>query len=179
MFNTIVRAVCYVLYYGLAYHLPRNERWKVIGKFSAYVRMVICNRLFSKTSGKFSVGKGVDFCYLGHLITMGDHANLGNFLKFKGNGKLKLGNHVMMGDDITIITQNHRYLEQGYDGYVRGDVTIGDHVWIGDRTIILQGVNIGEHTIVGAGAVVTKDVPPYGIVGGNPARVIKIRKESK
>jgi len=59
---------------------------------------------------------------------------------------------------------------------VVGDVVIGDYVWIGDRAIILQGVIVGEHAIIAAGTVVTKDVPPYAIVGGNPAKIIKMRK---
>jgi maltose O-acetyltransferase len=55
-------------------------------------------------------------------------------------------------------------------------VIIGDDVWIGTRVTILAGVHIGTGAIIGAGAVVTKDVPDYAVVGGNPARVIKMRK---
>ena len=139
-------------------------------------RVFICKRLFLKTSGKFSVGKGVDFCYLGHLIFLDRHVNLGNFLQIKGNGKVNFGKHISMGNDIIIITQNHRYSENKYDGYVVGDVLIGDYVWIGDRAIILQGVTIGEYAIIAAGAVVTKNVPAYAIVGGNPAKIINMRK---
>lgn len=55
-------------------------------------------------------------------------------------------------------------------------VTIGNDVWIGMRSIIMPGVNIGDGSVIGAGAVVTKDVPAYAIVGGVPAKVIKYRK---
>ncbi len=55
------------------------------------------------------------------------------------------------------------------------NVVIGNDVWIGANAIILPGVNIGDGAVIGAGTVVTKDVPPYAIVGGNPARVIKYR----
>ena len=54
---------------------------------------------------------------------------------------------------------------------------IGDDVWIGTNVIILPGVNIGSHCIIGAGAVVTKDVPDYAVVGGVPAKVIRYRTE--
>lgn len=174
--NSIKQILFYIFYYAFACHLPLGGRWAVIGKFSVKLRRFACKRLFAKTGKTFSVGKGVDFGYLGHLVQCGEHANFGNYLKIKGNGRVILKNHIAMGDDITIITQNHKYLEKEYEGYIVGDVKIEDNVWIGDRAIILQGVSIGKHAIVGAGAVVTKNVPDYAIVGGNPAKVIKYRK---
>ena len=56
---------------------------------------------------------------------------------------------------------------------------IGDDVWIGTNVIILPGVNVGSHCIIGAGAIVTKDVPDYAIVGGNPAKIIRMRNEGR
>lgn len=61
------------------------------------------------------------------------------------------------------------------DAITKGPITLGHDVWIGARAIILSGVSIGTGAVVAAGAVVTKDVPPYAIVGGNPARIIKTR----
>ena len=60
-------------------------------------------------------------------------------------------------------------------GHSKGDVNIGNDVWICLNALILSGVNVGNGAIIGAGAVVTKDVPPYAIVGGNPARLIRYR----
>jgi maltose O-acetyltransferase len=85
----------------------------------------------------------------------------------------------MMGPDVVILAVNHRFsghapmIDQGYDDPRL--VTIGDDVWIGTRAIVLPGVTIGTGAIVGAGAVVTKDVPENAIVAGNPARVMKLR----
>lgn len=173
-----MKLIYYLSYYAFAIHLPALGRWKMVGKISTAIRRFICNKLFAKTTGSFSVGKGVDFGYLGHLITLENYANLGNYLKIKGNGELHVGKHVMMGDDVTIITENHRYLKpKGYDGYIIGKVTIGDYVWIGDRVIILQGVTIGEHSVIGAGSIVTKDIPSYVVAAGNPAKVINIRNK--
>ena len=78
-----------------------------------------------------------------------------------------------------IITQNHNY-DHGeavpYDStYILKEVIIDDNVWLGNRVIIVGNITIGEGSIVAAGAVVTKDVPPYAIVGGNPAKIIKYR----
>lgn len=97
----------------------------------------------------------------------------------KGRGKLTVGAHVHMGEDITLITDNHNFEHPEHLPYdsvkVVGDVTIGDCVWIGDRALVLSGVNIEEGAIVAAGAVVTKDVLPLTIVGGNPAKEIRSR----
>lgn len=88
----------------------------------------------------------------------------------------------MMGTDVTIITRNHRFdrtdipmMEQGFEE--ERPVYIGNDVWIGDRALILPGVHVGDGSIITAGAVVTKDVPPYSIVGGVPARKIRNRFE--
>ncbi len=86
----------------------------------------------------------------------------------------------MMGPEVIVLTQHHKFdrldipmRQQGHKPYE--PVIIGDDVWIGIRAIILPGVKIGKGAIIGAGAVVTKDVPEYAIVGGVPARVIKLR----
>ena len=97
-------------------------------------------------------------------------------------GAVKIGKHVMMGRNVIILSQNHNYdrtdipMDQQGLGEHR-PVIIGDDVWIGACAIILPGRKIGSGSIIGAGAVVTKDVPEYAIVGGNPARIIGWRKE--
>lgn len=108
-----------------------------------------------------------------------------------GNGQqLKIGNFCSIaGDTMFILNADHYvdtistypYLVQmGLEGVTRegvskGDIVIDDDVWIGYRSTILSGVHIGQGAVVAAGAVVTKDVPPYAIVGGVPAKVIKYR----
>ena len=77
-----------------------------------------------------------------------------------------------------IITQNHNFEGEAipYDNtYVKKSITIGDFVWFGNRVLVVGNVNIGEGAIIAAGAVVTKDVPPLSIVGGNPAKILKYR----
>ena len=70
-----------------------------------------------------------------------------------------------------------KIVENCLEGVSKGNIIVDDDVWIGYRAIIMSGVHIGQGAIVAAGAVVTKDVPPYAIVGGVPAKVIKYRFE--
>ena len=125
-----------------------------------------------------AVGKNVDFDN-GSNIIMRENAHIGDHALLSGShAKITIGKNVMMGAYCIIICQNHKYLEETYDGYEGKDVLIDDYAWIGHRVTILPGVRIGKYAIVGAGAVVTKDVPDYGIAVGNPAVVKKFRKPS-
>ena len=87
-----------------------------------------------------------------------------------------------MGPECKIYTINHRFNDIDKPMRLQGfqeerPVFIGDDVWIGGKVIILPGVHIGNHCIIGAGSVVTKDVPEWEIVAGNPARIKKYRKD--
>ena len=86
----------------------------------------------------------------------------------------------MMGPDVVILTNSHIFTDISLPMRCQGEtvapVYIGDDVWIGTRVIILPGVRIGNGVIIGAGAVVTKDIPDYAVVGGIPAKIIRYRK---
>lgn len=93
---------------------------------------------------------------------------------------VEMGNYVMIGPELLITGIDHRFDEPGVAVIFSGrpapqDCVIEDDVWIGARAILLKGVRIGRGAVVAAGAVVTKDVPPYTIVGGVPARPIRQR----
>ena len=112
-------------------------------------------------------------------ITIGDWVYIGPGARMSGSGGLSIGTNVAIGPDVAIFTSNHRY--EGVEWVPFGPelnkraVCIEDHVWIAGRAVILPGVTIGEGAVVGAGAVVVKDVPPCAIVGGNPAVIVKLR----
>lgn len=95
------------------------------------------------------------------------------------SGGVKIGNYFHPGRGLTIFSTNHNYnsiKSIPYDEKVIiAPVKIEDYVWCGSNVTIVPGVNIGEGAIIGAGAVVTKDVPNYAIVGGNPATILKYR----
>ncbi len=173
------RTLAYFLYYGVAYHLPYETRWAGIGKFSGHVRRILCRVLFMKTGREFSVGKHVDFDFLAHHISLGERANIGNHAWIRGGGQVICGSDIMMGEFVLIYTQDHKIHGQEYDGYTVGDVVIGNNVWIGGRVTILKGVTIGNNAVVGAGSVVTRDVPANAIVAGNPARILRMRLDTE
>lgn len=110
---------------------------------------------------------------------IGNHVGIGYYCVF--NTDLEIGNHVLIAAHVGIISRDaHSYDEVGVSMYSsrRNDaagVLIEDDVWIGHGAIILSGVTVGRGAVVAAGAVVTKDVPRYSIVAGNPARVVKMR----
>lgn len=92
-------------------------------------------------------------------------------------GPVAIGNKVNIAQHVLISGINHNYEDItspiADQGITATPVTIADNVWIGANAVILPGINIGTHAVVGAGSVVTKDVEPYTVVAGNPARVIK------
>jgi maltose O-acetyltransferase len=109
--------------------------------------------------------------YAPHGITIGDNTILGNDLFLDGRFRLTIGNNVNIGGETAIFTAEHDPNDPQF-GMVGAPVVIEDYVYIASRSTILPGVRIGRGAVVALGAVVTKDVPEYTIVGGVPARVI-------
>ncbi|MBN1472515.1 MAG: acyltransferase [Syntrophaceae bacterium] len=173
---TLKKIVCYLLYLSFAKYLP--IRLGPIGRLSGKLRRLLCRPLFHLTEGTFNIGRGVDFDN-GSNIILRDHANIGSYASLGGGGRatITIGRHVMMGKECIFVSQNHKYnADAGYDGYSAEDILVDDYAWLGHRVIILSGVTIGKHAIIGAGAVVAKDIPPFTVAVGNPAKVVKYRK---
>lgn len=107
------------------------------------------------------------------------HIELG--AKIFGQGKVILKENCIIGPNLTVYTSAHQYrsdmIPYNSTEDLHLDTVIGENVWIGGNVIILPGVSIGEGAVVGAGSVVTKDVKPLSIVGGNPAKIINSRSE--
>jgi acetyltransferase-like isoleucine patch superfamily enzyme len=108
-------------------------------------------------------------------VIIGDYTRVG--LHNTIIGPVTIGNHVNLAQGITVTALNHNFESPGSrideQGVSTKPVTIGNDIWIGANAVILPGVSIGEHSVVAAGAVVTKDVPPHSLVAGVPARIIK------
>ncbi len=107
-------------------------------------------------------------------IKIGEDTIIGENCVLDGRDNLKIGNHVDIATDVMIYNAQHD-IESPEFAPVRSRVEIGDYVFIGPRSIILPGVTIGKGAVVAAGAVVTKDIEEYSIVGGVPAKEIGTR----
>jgi acetyltransferase-like isoleucine patch superfamily enzyme len=108
-------------------------------------------------------------------VVIGDHTRIG--LHNTIIGPVEIGNNVNLAQGITVTALNHNFSDTNKrideQGVSTNPVTIEDDVWVGANAVILPGVTIGEHCVVAAGAIVTKDVPPHSLVAGVPAKVIK------
>jgi len=108
-------------------------------------------------------------------IIIGSDSVIGENSVLDGRDKLKIGNHVAIASEVMIYNSEHNVNDPNFSA-INQPVTIDDYVFIGPRAIILPGVKVGKGAVIGAGAVVTKDVPPYAIVGGVPAKIIGERR---
>ena len=108
-------------------------------------------------------------------VVIGDHTRIG--LHNTIIGPVTIGSHVNLAQGITVTALNHNFEapERRIDeqGVSTQQVTIGDDIWIGANAVVLPGVTVGNHCVIAAGAVVTKDVPPHSLVAGVPAKIIK------
>lgn len=174
--NKLIRVVSLALYYSIAFYLPAtNNRYF---KFPRTIRRFLGKNIFAKCGKNLIIEKGANFGS-GEGIKIGDNVGIG--LRAYIRGPLELQGNIMMGPEVMILTRNHLFdridifMNQQKGSTVK-PVIIENDVWIGARVTILPGVRVGTGSIIAAGSVVTKDVPEYSIVGGNPAKLIRSRK---
>jgi acetyltransferase-like isoleucine patch superfamily enzyme len=117
---------------------------------------------------------------LGIGLEIGNNVGIAQNCFIQVRGKIIIGDNVIFGPGVSVFSENHIFedpdLPVSVQGETRKGVIIEDGVWIGTQAVILDGVRIGKNSIVAAGSVVNKDVPPYSIVGGVPAKIIRFRK---
>lgn len=165
-----------ILYKFIGRRLPNY--YSVFGKTSQKIRGTLYNKITGSNAKKINVQRNATFA---SDVKIGDDSDIGTNCVVQG--PTTIGNCVMMAPEVLIFTVNHVtddiYIPMKKQGETKPkQVTIGNDVWIGRRVIILPGRTIGDGAIIGAGAIVTKDVPPYAIVGGNPAKIIKYRNQA-
>ena len=135
----------------------------------------LLREILGKTSDGYLCIESPFHCDYGYNIEVGKNffANY-NFIVLDV-GKVRIGNDVMMGPNVAIYTAGHPlHPDSRNSGYEYGiDVSIGDNVWIGGNVCIMPGVNIGNNVVIGAGNVVTKDIPDNMIAVGNPCKVVR------
>ncbi len=145
--------------------LLRAERGIIIKKKNADIR--VGDKVFLHRNVKLSAW-GTDGPA---SLTIGNKTYIGDRTEIHAGQSVSIGSGTVIAWDVCIMDRDYHKLES--DKEVYKPVKIGDHVWIGCRALILKGVTIGDGAVIAAGSVVTHDVPPAALVGGNPARVIK------
>lgn len=162
---------------------------KILGKIIDFFCRVISKLRKEYLASNFKrIGKN---CYIGNYtkiypqtISMGDYVSIGNGCVIQSvHGEIVIGNHVMFGPDVHIHGGNHKTNEIGrlLDNTTPkrededGTIVIEDDVWVGSCAIILKGVHIGTGSIIGAGSIVTKDIPPYSIYTNKVEPMIRKR----
>jgi len=139
-----------------------------------------CFRRFCYRLARIKIGKGSTIhtktrFYNPRNIIIGEDTIVGEGAVLDGRARLIIGSHVDIASEVMIYNSQHDIENENFTA-VDKPVVIEDYVFVGPRSIILPGVKIGKGAVVGAGAVVTKDVPPFAIVGGVPAKIIGERK---
>ncbi|MGH9064285.1 MAG: acyltransferase [Acidimicrobiales bacterium] len=169
------RVVCNALYYGFARHLPYSVRPYALG--ARRIRYLLCRQMLASCGENVNIEHGA-LINSGSQIHVGDNSGIG--LDAFVSGPLVIGRNVIMGPNCTFLSINRDtqrtdvpMIDQGYLA-PRAPV-VEDDVWLGANVTVLPGRRIGQGAIVAAGAVVSRDVPPYAVVAGNPGRVIRIR----
>ena len=115
-------------------------------------------------------------------LVLGNNIHIGRHSEIMADGGISIGNNVVISYHCVLWSIDHRYEGDSlpYDtARIRRPIVIHDNVWIGRNVIVRGGVTIGEGAVVAIGSVVTRDVPPLAVVGGNPARVLKFRDTTR
>jgi acetyltransferase-like isoleucine patch superfamily enzyme len=160
-----------------------NAQVQIRGKARLPLSVRLIGRIRLRGNGDVEFGQGVTLVgdvvpvefvsYDGARISIGDHSFINYGSSISAYQHVKIGRHCLLGHHTLIVDRNEHGVEQRELAPPPAPVVIEDHVWIGSRAIILPGISIGHHSVIGAGSVVTKDVAANCLVVGNPARVVR------
>lgn len=164
----------YYLVY-LVFFKNTPEDYRPYSLFFPKVRQLLVSSYLKSCGKELRVKKGAE---ISPNAQVGFKSELGTRCLVQAN--VEIGNHVIMGPDIKIYSRNHKAERIDIPIQAQGKhylkTKIGNDVWIGANVIITAGVTVGNHSIIAAGSVVTKDVADYSVMGGVPAKLIKTRK---
>lgn len=176
MLVIVRRTLAAAAYYSVLRWLPSSTM--PLGNLWKGLRTLAARRMLDNCSENVNVEHGAYFGD-GRGIHLGAGSGIG--VNCRLHGPVRIGSDVMMGPDVVVLAVSHG-MSPSSTMRVQGrlptrPVVIGDDVWIGTRAILLPGVCVGDHSIIGAGAVVTKNVEAWTVVAGNPARVVRRRRD--
>lgn len=176
---SVLQCLCLLMYYGIARHLPASTN-RVFGRLCKTIRFHLVRHIFKQCGKNVNVEKGASF-ESGLDLSIGDNSGIG--INCSVGSNTIIGNDVMMGPNCCFLTRNHAFSridipinQQGFQE--KKQTIIGNDCWIGRDVLATPGRIIADHSIIAAGCVLSKDFPPYSIVGGNPSRLLSNREES-
>ena len=167
----LIKQVYFGFYNAFLKNFPSSNSASALG---CRLRLLFLRPFFAHAGKMVNIQPGVTMDPLRN-ISIGDNSGIGRDSFLVAPAPIEIGRDVMIGPQLVIYTSNHgteKTVPMNRQQMTCKPVKMGDDVWIGVRVTILPGVNIGDGAIIAAGAVVTKDVEPYSIVGGVPARKI-------
>jgi acetyltransferase-like isoleucine patch superfamily enzyme len=160
-----------------------NAQISIRGRARLPLSVRLTGRIRLAGSGQIEFGQGVTLvgnivpiefiAHEGACISIGDHTFVNYGSSISAHKLVKIGCHCLLGHYTLILDNNEHGVERRDVAPPSAAVTIEDHVWIGSHVIILPGVSIGQHSVVGAGSVVTRNIPANCLAVGNPARVVR------
>jgi acetyltransferase-like isoleucine patch superfamily enzyme len=170
-----------VLAHVLEIYVGALMRW-LPGVEGLILRNLFYRALFHRSGNNLLIYPDV-YIIFSHRISVGHRTAITVGTYIDAGGGLDIGDHVMIGPHCVISTRDHSIdpisLPMCHQPVQYGKITIGDDVWIGAKVCILRGVKIGNGSVIGAGAVVTRDVPPNAVMGGIPAKIIRYRDDNQ
>jgi maltose O-acetyltransferase len=171
----VLPLACNALFYGFARHLPYSSRPYALG--ARRIRYALCRHMFASCGANVNVEHGASIGD-GSKIRIGDNSGIG--LNAMIIGPVIIGDNVMMGPSCSLFGIDHETRRTDVPMIDQGEreprpPVIEDDVWLSANVIVLPGRRIGRGSVIGAGAVVASDIPPYAVAAGNPARVIRYR----
>lgn len=174
IFKRFIKSAYLLIYLLILKDFPSNNTANSLG---SWMRAFWVGRLFDNFGTNINIQPGVSAHPFGN-ISIGDNSGIGRDCLISALDKVYIGRNVMIGPQVFIYTANHSTVlgkPMNEQPMITAPVVIGDDVWVGSRVTILPGVNIGDGAVIAAGAVVAKDVEPYSIYGGVPAKLISLR----
>lgn len=171
-----MHAIKVMVYYAIISKLPHSRFLKLANRLRLfYLRRVM---KVIREPGRVSFFEPAIYIGNGRKVSIGRDCQINENVFIQG---CKIGNYVMIAPNVSILSKGHHFEKLSVPMVLQGESeeklpVIEDDVWLGRSVVVMPGVRIGKGSIVGAGAVVVKDVAPYSIVGGVPARLIRVRQ---
>ena len=170
--------------------IERNARLEIPSRLFFHDRVFVGENCWISAGSKDGKIRFGDNAFIAHCCTLtgqggkisiGSHVHISRNSYINGIGDVEIGDDTLLGPNVVFISGNHPFdrldIPIRVQGVQRAKISIGNDVWLSANVTVVPGISIGKGAVVGAGAVVTKDLPPYSISAGVPAKVIKYRKE--